>query len=212
MALFFYNSKTGIGLADPLSDGKLGEHTPASHFHDYGAGWTHVVSAGGNDFNDDILAMVDPIKAAVVRNTVKSNLVKIADNFKDPLRYAGGATIVLLTVHDPTDGRGNLPALSGLDGFCKTIQGPVGLLVGGSAVTNLVALDDEIKKLGQRSDVRVVDNHGAFLGHGYHHADATLPSYHASDPTLWFSNDCAHLNDRGHHEVRRLIWHALFNE
>ena len=50
MALFFYNSKTGIGLADPLSDGKLGEHTTASHFHDYGAGWTHVVSTGGNVF------------------------------------------------------------------------------------------------------------------------------------------------------------------
>lgn len=48
MALFFYNSKTGIGLADPLRDGKLRRHTSTGDFGDYGSGWTKVASTENN--------------------------------------------------------------------------------------------------------------------------------------------------------------------
>jgi lysophospholipase L1-like esterase len=170
-----------------------------------------VISSGGNDFNDDLLAMVDPVKSAAVAQTALANLGKVAARFANKTAYPGQVTVVMLNVHDPTDGTGNVPLMAGLTGFCTTIQ-KIGLLVGPIAVANLVSFDQTLAGAAASPGWALVDNHQAFLGHGFHYNDPASPHYQAADPTLWFHIDCVHGNDRGHHELRRLIWRRLFGD
>jgi hypothetical protein len=57
--------------------------------------------------------------------------------------------------------------------------------------------------------IELFDFYRPYLGHGYTHEDVTSPHYHPQDPTLWFLYDCTHANQRGNHEMRRLIWSQL---
>lgn len=189
-------TKDVIGQAKAISNNLLG-HTLV------------VISAGGNDSNDNILTMVDPLKADAAAATAVANLSQVVAYFRQPLRFPGGVTIALLTVHDPTDGTGNVPPLGGLTGFCSTLLSPVGVLLGPLAIGNLGRFNAALTGFAQQQGLVLIGNHDAFLGHGYHHAETNSAHYHPQDPTLWFHNDCAHLNDRGHHEVRRLLWQAL---
>jgi hypothetical protein len=170
-----------------------------------------VVSAGGNDFNDSALVMIDPIQTAAVAKKATENLKKIVDHFSNPLAFPGGFVLVLLNIHDPTDGHGSIAPRPNLSGFCDTIL-KLGLLAGPVVVKNLGVMNGAYAALAGANPIRPVDNHAAFLGHGFHFDDPASPSYHPGDPTLWFANDCAHGNDRGHHELRRLIWKALTGE
>ena len=169
-----------------------------------------LISAGGNDFNDKLQVMIDPVQTMAAAKAAVANLTKIKNHFANKTLYPGKVFIVMLNVHDPTDGVGTLPAISGLTGFCSTIRGPIGLLFGPIAIQNLGTFNKELATFAAASqEVSPVDNHQAFLGHGYHYQDKTKPHYDAGDPTLWFHNDCAHLNNLGHHHLRRLIWQAL---
>jgi len=170
-----------------------------------------VISAGGNDFNDKLQTMIDPAKTAAAAQKATANLQKVAAGFADKTRYPGQVTILMLNVHDPTDETGNLPVLPGLSGFCTTIQ-QAGWLVGPTVVKNLASFNQALVSFAASQKLILADNHSRFLGHGFHHDDAKSPHYVASDPSLWFHTDCAHGNDRGHHELRRLIWNQLTGE
>lgn len=170
-----------------------------------------VVSAGGNDFNDNTLVMIDPIQVAAIAKKATDNLKKIVDHFANKLAFPGGFVLVMLNVHDPTDGHGTIASRPNLTGFCATIL-KLGVLAGPIVVSNLGILNAAYASFAKTSAVRPVDNHAAFLGHGFHFDDPTSPVYKPADPTLWFANDCTHGNDRGHHELRRLIWKALSGE
>ena len=170
-----------------------------------------VVSAGGNDFNDNLLTMVDPLKAQAMAQQATANIKKMIDHFRDKALFPGQLTFVMLDVFDPTDGTGNVPPLPNLTDFCVTIQ-KLGFLVGPIAVQNLAAFDQTYATFAAQQGVLLGGIHAAFLGHGYHHNDPASPHYVPTDPTLWFHTDCAHGNDRGHHEIRRVIWKVLTGE
>jgi hypothetical protein len=55
----------------------------------------------------------------------------------------------------------------------------------------------------------VLDLRGHFLGHGFYSEASGSAAYDADDPTQWFDRDCIHPNDRGHHELRRLVHAAI---
>lgn len=170
-----------------------------------------VISAGGNDFNDSALVMIDPIQTAAVAKKATENLKKIVDHFSNKLAFPGGFVLVLLDIHDPTDGHGSIAPRPNLSGFCATIL-KLGPLAGPIVVKNLAAFNASYASFATSQKLVFVDNHAAFLGHGFHFDDPASPSYQGGDPTLWLANDCAHGNDRGHHELRRLIWKALTGE
>jgi lysophospholipase L1-like esterase len=197
-------AKSGATTADALAQAKTVAGNPAG-------ATVVVVSAGGNDFNDNVMAMIDPVQIALIGQKAVDNLGKIVDHFSNKAAFLGQLYLVLLDVHDPTDGAGSIPALPNLGGFCQTIL-KLGPLVGPIVVSNLGGFNAGLAKLAQARKLLFPDNHTAFLGHGFHYNDPQSPHYKAADPTLWFWNDCTHGNDRGHHELRRLIWKALTGE
>ncbi len=77
-------------------------------------------------------------------------------------------------------------------------------------VGNLALFNGELAKFAAANKVIMADQHARFLGHGFHHSNPKNTYYNAADPSLWFYKDCAHANNRGHHEVRRLVWSRLF--
>ena len=168
-----------------------------------------VISAGGNDFNDKIPTMTLALQTIAAGNQAAANLKALYQLFANKSKYPGKVTIAQLTIYDSTDGKGSIPQISGLTGFCKTIQGALGLLLGPVAITNLGTFNKILRTAATGAGVVVVDSHAAFLGHGFNYQDKTWKHYKPGDPTLWFHNDCAHGNNRGHHELRRLIWKAL---
>jgi len=198
-------SKSGATTEDVVGQLLLLPPNPSGHT-------LVTISAGGNDFNDKIATMIDGGKTDQAADEAVANLAKVVAHFRNDTAYPGGATIVMLKVHDPTDGTGNIPPIPGLDGFCTTIQGLLGVLFGKVAIDNLKRFNDRLTQFAQDNNVAVADNHAHFLGHGFHHDDPQNPHYDPQDPTLWFHNDCAHGNNRGHHEVRALIWKVLFGE
>ena len=57
----------------------------------------------------------------------------------------------------------------------------------------------------------LVDVYTHFLGHGAHHDEPAHPRYVASDPTGWLRG-ALDPTVRGAHELRRVLWRALFGE
>jgi len=195
-------SKSGAVAKEILAQGKTVKGNPAGNT-------LVVISAGGNDFNDKIATMTLAPQAIAKANAAAGYLKQLYQHFGDKSRFPGKVTIAQLTIYDSTDGKGSIPKISGLSGFCKTIQGALGLLLGPVAIANLGSFNKILRTAASGAGVVVVDSHAAFLGHGFNYQDKTWKHYKPNDPTLWFHTDCAHGNNRGHHELRRLIWKAL---
>jgi len=115
--------------------------------------------------------------------------------------------MVWLNIYDPTDGMGSIPNKGKLTDFCKTIL-KFGL-VAGIVVANLAQYNQLLGASATANKMILADQHKHFLGHGFNHANPLCKHHDKKDPTLWFHNDCAHANNRGHHEVRKLIWGRL---
>lgn len=113
------------------------------------------------------------------------------------------------TSYDSTNGKGSIPKISGLTGFCKTIRNPLVALVGPTVVLNLGTFNSVLKTAAWGAGGTMVPSRDGILGHGFNYQDKAWKHYKASDPTLWFHKDCAHGDNRGHHELRRLIRKAL---
>ncbi|MBI4229923.1 MAG: SGNH/GDSL hydrolase family protein, partial [Planctomycetes bacterium] len=109
-------------------------------------------------------------------------------------KFPGGCEIFLLNIYDPTDGVGdienaNVPLPAWPDG--------------------LKLLDAYNRILREAADarrnVRLVDLHGLFLGHGIHCRDRDHPHYDAKDPHYWYTWILEDPNARGHDALRRLV-------
>ena len=162
-----------------------------------------TIYVGGNDFNDDVATMISRVatQAAITRyeQNVTQTLARLRQAYEDPA--AGRHLVVLLaTIHDPTDGTGEVPARF-QDGFCGRLHHPLFTpALRAQALANLAAFNDAIRALAAREGASVMDSHDALLGHGM-----TAP-----DPDRWLDTDCTHGTREGHHQVRRLIWRLFF--
>lgn len=159
------------------------------------------VTIGGNDYQ---FAMYDILvngeeAALETMAEVEENLLTMFSFFADPSRFPDGAWIYFTNVYDPTDDLGQSDDC--FFGFDLSDIWPY-----------FRDANAALQDLARREGVALVDLHGHFLGHGHNYADSSLPEHDAADLSLWFSDDCIHPNDRGHHELRRLFLHALEGE
>ena len=159
------------------------------------------INAGGNDFNDSIYTILDPVRTAAVAAQVRANIAEMIRLLRE--RYEGPAAgksvlVMVHNLHDPTDGTGRIPA--GFDdGFCGTIQHPLftdGLRA--QALANLGTMNVEIAAAAADGGAVLVDVHSGFMGHGMN-----------GGSERWLSGDCTHPTDDGHHHLRRIAWEAI---
>ncbi len=184
-------SKSGAVTKEILAQGKSISGNPSGNT-------LVVISASGNDFNNKLATMTLAPQTIAAANSAAGNLKSLYQHFGNKTKFPGKVTIAQLTIYDSTDGKGTIPKISGLTGFCKTIQGTLGVLFGSVVVANLGTFNQILLKEAKAGGVVVVDNHKAFLGHGFNYQDKTGKYYRPSDPTLWFHKDCTHGNNRGH--------------
>ena len=97
-------------------------------------------------------------------------------------RFPGGCHIFIATIFDPTDGQGDIES--------------VGLPPWPDGGKILGEFNDAIRAVaGRHTSVHMVDVHGAFLGHGIHHAEKAP----------WLQQNPAHPNESGNDAMRRLF-------
>lgn len=168
-----------------------------------------VISSGGNDFkNKFYISALTPSKIVDVAQAATANIQKVIDHFADKSRYPHQTTIVLFRVHDPTDGEGGMSYQSGMTKWCFAFIG-LGLVGGQNVLAALDIFNQHYLDFAQQKGIRIADNYSEFLGHGVYHDDPTNAYYDSTDPSAWFQSDCLHANERGHHEMRRLIWQQI---
>ncbi len=151
-----------------------------------------VLTIGGNDLQTAV-AGGNPT-GALLDNAIR-DIRGMIEFFQDTDNFSDGASIYLANVYDPSDGEAQIP----------------GCFFGLHLPQLVAALDvwsERFMDLGMEMGFSVVDTLGAFHGHGHHNSNTMNPYYDADDPTKWF-DDCIHPNDRGHHELRRLIYEAM---
>ena len=161
-----------------------------------------TINVGGNDFNNDIWTMIRPTQAGARADDLYDNLDEIMDMLEE--RYqdtSRGRELVILvdTIQDPTDGTGRVP-ITYQDGFCEMLQNPLIIDALRSVILdNLAVFNEHIAAAAEEHGAILVDTHGVLLGHGLN----------AEPADQWIDSDCSHLNNRGHHEVRREMWYQL---
>lgn len=128
-----------------------------------------TLTMGGNDLLTAMIEAPDRVPAA---------MATFAANYEIALTTltATGATIVVSTVYDPTDGTGDL-AWAGL----PDVDTGLALLSG---------VNDSIRAAAARHGALVADLHAAFLGHGAQAGDITRPDSHPVNQELWL---CGHI-------------------
>ncbi len=154
-----------------------------------------TISAGGNDFNDDVQTMIDEGKTRAAAAELRENLSDMIDVLEG--EYAD-VRVYVLNVQDPTGGTGMVPSRYD-EGMCELIV-KYGAVIGDTAVANLGILNEEIAREVAARGATLVDVHGLFLDHGLNTSDG------------WMSDDCAHPTDEGHHQIRRLTWELWTGE
>jgi len=157
-----------------------------------------IFTIGGNDMQGAMVQLVTAgeIAAEAIVGTLIDNLTETLDHFADRERYPDGVTIYFTNVYDPTDDVGQADeCFLGLD-----INPLREALFPGNAA---------MRALAEQRGVAMLDMYSRFQGHGVYHFDRENLSYNADDPTRWFADDCIHPNDRGHHEIRRMIADAV---
>lgn len=111
-------------------------------------------------------------------------------------RFPAGVTLCLATIYDPSDGTGVLRH--------------TGLRAWPDGVRILAGYNEEIRKTAARHpEVRVVEVHQAFLGHGFHCRHWWEPHYDRAEPFCWLASNIEDPNDRGYDAIRRLMWNAV---
>lgn len=154
-----------------------------------------IGTIGGNDL---VSVMFGQSRQTVV-NRIESNISGLVDWVQDPAQFPDGAYLYIANVYDPSDGVGQA------DGCFTGIPTSEAVLALGEANVSTRAMAAE-------RGFAMVDMHGHFMGHGHNFDDSSIDAYDDADPTLWFSGDCIHPNQRGHHELRRLFFAAIANE
>lgn len=106
--------------------------------------------------------------------------------------FPGGCRIFLANIYDPTDGVGDIDR-AGLPLW------PDGLRI--LAAYNRI-LEEHARR---RPEVRLVNLHDAFLGHGLHCTQPWQNHYRRADPHYWYFTNLEDPNDRGYDAIRRLF-------
>jgi hypothetical protein len=140
-----------------------------------------TLTAGGNDLLD---ALTEERRLAEVLEEISGRYAELVTTLRDEF---AGATILLATVYDPTDGSGLLPELSDRYGRLP--------------IEHLQRFNDYVRRLaGRTSGARLADVHRHFLGHGV--------SAPPADRWYW-RGSLIEPSARGASEIRRLWWRAL---
>ena len=106
--------------------------------------------------------------------------------------FPGGCKIFLANIYDPSDGVGN-PAAAGLPPWPDLLT----IHAAYNAAINAASKG--------RTNVQIVDIHGAFLGHGVHCVQWWRPHYRREDPHYWYYTNLEDPNERGYDALRRLF-------
>ncbi len=152
-----------------------------------------IVTIGGNDVQTLIAR---PNDTEETTEGILENLGEFYDYFQDAERFPDGSVIYLANVYEPSDGVGQ-------------VDGCFGGLNLESVLGSLDYVNAATLEHAKERNVAWIDMHGHFLGHGFYAEDEDNDYYEENDPTEWFDSDCIHPNDRGHHEIRRLMWYGL---
>ena len=151
-----------------------------------------VLAAGANDL-DNRVALADP--TGPVLDHALANLETIIPALRDSTTFPDGSTVMMMDVYDPTDD-------TGVAGDCT----------GPQPIPGLAAAFDvwrtRYTEFAMTHGVAMIDILCRFRGHAWNYNHADNPFYRPSDPTFWF-RDCGHPNDRGEHEIRRLLFETI---
>jgi lysophospholipase L1-like esterase len=106
--------------------------------------------------------------------------------------FPGGCRIYVANIYDPTDGVGDAAS-------AMLPDWPDGLRIH-AAYNDILA-----RQADERTNVELVDLHGAFLGHGTHCRQFWRSCYRADDPHYWYYINLEDPNVRGYDCIRRLF-------
>ncbi len=158
-----------------------------------------VITTGGNDLihnygrtppREEAMYGATPEEAALWIEHFGQRLEVTLRNIQD--RFPGGCRIFIANIYDPTDGLGDTE-LAGLPPWKD-------------ATKILASYNAAIERSAEKFPaVRVVDMHGAFLGHGIHCTHFWRKHYNFHDPHYWFYFNLEDPNERGYDTIRRLF-------
>jgi lysophospholipase L1-like esterase len=148
-----------------------------------------TLSVGGNDL------MGAYGQTAVARDVITA-VADRAEQILGALRaMAGpGATIVVSTVYDPSDGTGSLPG--------------TGLPAWRDGLDVLAELNSVLAAAARRHGALLADLHAHFHGHGTAIGDPAQPDPRPANTSLWYCG-VIEPNAYGAHQIRTVWWHTL---
>jgi len=115
--------------------------------------------------------------------------------------------MVVANIHDPTDGVGDLAAIA-----ATFFPIPDASIVPPELARDVMdSFQRMLREEALAAGATLIDVHGHFLGHGYHHDEAANPYHDAADATRWLRS-VVDPNLRGAHEIRRVFWNTLTGE
>ena len=159
-----------------------------------------TIYSGGNDVNDDIETLLLDARMTAAINNWTSNMTTVLQRLRAAYDHPDNGqllTVLIATVHDPTDGMGTIPSQYSSD-YCGTIQQMPDYLRP-QALANFHRFNEAVREFVTANNAIILDSNVLFLGHGLNAAPAEQ----------WIDSDCAHGNNEGHNQVRREIWYLL---
>jgi lysophospholipase L1-like esterase len=193
----FTNRADSGDTSDDVAGGQTSS-LPAS------AGDTVVtIYVGGNDFNDNIQTMLLTTATQAAIDNWVTNMTTVMNRLRNAYEDTPNGrvlTVLMATIHEPTDGTGTIPSQY-TDGFCGTLQQVPAAMVQ-TVMSNYNLFNTAIRDFAAAQGAIVIDTQVLFTGHGL-----TVPP-----ADQWIDTDCAHANNEGHHQVRREIWALLTGE
>jgi lysophospholipase L1-like esterase len=153
-----------------------------------------TITIGGNDMRSafaDILGKRDQ----PARDAFRDNVASALTDLTKPDRFGAGVQVRVFeaTIYDPSDGTGDFRGAGCPAPLSLMDPQPTDPYF---ANWNGVVTD----AVGAHPEVRTLDAHAAFKGHG-----VGLLKSGAS----WYVTDCIHPNAVGHNELRRAFWGAI---
>jgi hypothetical protein len=164
-----------------------------------------VITTGGNDLIHDY-GRTKPREGAMFGAT-RAEAAPWVENFEKRLedmlhqvasKFPGGCWIFLADIYDPTDGEGDVDRA----GLPRWLDG----------IAIHTAYNVAIARCAVRvPEVRLVQLHDAFRGHGIHCAQFWKRYYHRNDPHYWYFINLEDPNDRGYDAARRVFLNAMID-
>jgi lysophospholipase L1-like esterase len=148
-----------------------------------------TVTMGGNDL---LAAYGDGAAARRAIRTVVDNGRLVLGGLRELM--GPQAPIVVATVYDPSDGRGD--------------AGRLGLPSWPEALARLAELNQTLRVLAEAHQALIADVHARFLGHGSAAGDPTQLAARPPDRGLWYCG-VIEPNAWGASEIRAAFWEAL---